>query len=623
MKSNDLVQAALKARLDAVEASFNALVEQEIQRGYSLAEVTAYDPDIIDAFAAKDRQTLLRRLRPGFLKLKKLHGVKQMQFHVPPATSFLRVHKPKKFNDDLSGFRKTVVDANKNHKPVLGTEIGVAGFGIRSVVPMAKDGKHLGTFEYGMAFGETHLKKLAAQMQMSIGLYVTKKGEFKLLSTTFPKSYQPSNELLTAAVGASQFAPQVSIKDNTFALRFIPVRDYSGNVAAVAVFGVDRAQFQAMLSSNLRYTGVISLLALVLLGGMAYAFMGNVISPINSLTVHMRNLANGDLSQHSTEITRNDEIGEMCRAVEVFRTNAVARARLEEEQAKEHEAGKIRQQHVEQLVGNFRNEAGAALESLSSHAHSLEDTAGRLTNLAKNSAERADTATTYSEDTSNDVVAVASAAEELSKSVSEIARQISKTSENIGQANERAASTTEKVSALSAAAQHIGDVVTLIEHIAGQTNLLALNATIEAARAGEAGRGFAVVASEVKGLAEQTAKATQAITAKIGEVQTSADESVSAINEIAAMISEVNSYTGAIAASVEEQGAATSEISSNVHHAADGTRNVTDNIMAVTSAVGDTSNSAQEVLQASELVNGSSRELKTRIEEFLAKVAAA
>jgi methyl-accepting chemotaxis protein len=617
--------------LDAVEASFNALVQQEIQRGYTLAEVTARDPEIIDAFAAKDRQTLLRRLEPGFKELKKSHGVKQVQFHLPPATSFLRVHKPKKFGDDLSGFRKTVVDANNKHAPVLGTEIGVGGFGIRSVVPMAKDGKHLGTFEYGMAFGDAHLKKLAAQMDMSIALYGIQKGDFnltqkekiKLLSTTFPESYQPAKEQLSAAIDAPQFMPKVAVDTQTLAIRLLPVKDYSGNVAAVAIIGVDRAHFQSMLSSNLYYTGAVVLLALALLGGMAYTFMGSVVQPINLLTKNMRELAKGDLTGHAKYADRKDEIGEMCRAVQVFRSNAISRARLEEERDQEHEASKVRHAQLEQLVAAFRSDASTALASLSSHASGLEETAGRLNRLTENSSERASTASSFSEEASGDVVAVATAAEELANSVSEIARQISKTSDNIGQANERAASATEKVSALSSAAQHIGDVVTLIEQIAGQTNLLALNATIEAARAGEAGRGFAVVASEVKGLAEQTAKATQAITAKIAEVQTSADESVKAIHEIAEMISEVNSYTGAIAASVEEQGTATSEISSNVHHAADGTKNVTENIMAVSTAVSETSNSSQDVLKASELVNGASQELKTKIESFLANVAAA
>ena len=278
---------------------------------------------------------------------------------------------------------------------------------------------------------------------------------------------------------------------------------------------------------------------------------------------------------------------------------------------------------MERLVDGFRSEAEEALKLLAANAGELAETAAHLTGIATGTSEKARSAASFSEETSGNVLVVAAATEEVAKSIAEIGQQIGRTSENINRANERAEQTNAKVTQLSAAAQHIGEVVTLIQEIASQTNLLALNASIEAARAGEAGRGFSVVASEVKNLAQQTAKATVAIAEKIAEVQSSAGETAAAISEIAAMIGEVNAFAGSIAAAVEEQQSATTEISGNIHRAAGGTAHVTENIVGVTEAAGDTTASAQQVLNASSLVNTAAHDLKSRIERFLYEVEAA
>src|SRR6185295_14281791 len=158
------------------------------------------------------------------------------------------------------------------------------------------------------------------------------------------------------------------------------------------------------------------------------------------------------------------------------------------------------------------------------------------------------------------VQSVASATEEMASSVNEISRQVQGSARIAGEAVEQAQKTNDRVAELAKAAARIGDVVELINTIAGQTNLLALNATIEAARAGEAGRGFAAVASEVKALAAQTAKATGEIGGQIASIQTATGESVTAIQQIGDTISQLSSIATTIAAAVEQQGAATGEI---------------------------------------------------------------
>jgi methyl-accepting chemotaxis protein len=191
------------------------------------------------------------------------------------------------------------------------------------------------------------------------------------------------------------------------------------------------------------------------------------------------------------------------------------------------------------------------------------------------------------------------------------------------EAVDQARGTTERVSELSKAATRIGDVVELINTIAGQTNLLALNATIEAARAGEAGRGFAVVASEVKALAEQTAKATGEIGQQITGIQMATQESVSAIREISGTIERLSEVSSAIASAVEQQGAATQEISRNVQQAAHGTQQVSSNITNVEHGAGETGVASSRVLSAAQLLASDSHRLKLEVEKFLTTVRAA
>ncbi len=186
-----------------------------------------------------------------------------------------------------------------------------------------------------------------------------------------------------------------------------------------------------------------------------------------------------------------------------------------------------------------------------------------------------------------------------------------------GEAVEQVRRTTGRVGELSQAAARIGDVVELINTIAGQTNLLALNATIEAARAGDAGRGFAVVATEVKALAEQTAKATDEITQQISSVQAATQESVSAIRQISETIERVSEIATTIASAVEEQGAATQEISRNVQQAAQGTHHVSANITDVQRGASETGSASAEVLSSAKSLAGDSSRLKREVGNFL------
>ena len=227
-----------------------------------------------------------------------------------------------------------------------------------------------------------------------------------------------------------------------------------------------------------------------------------------------------------------------------------------------------------------------------------------------------------SEQASTNVQSVASATEEMASSVTEISRQVQQSARMANEAVSQARTTTGRVGELSKAAARIGDVVELINTIAGQTNLLALNATIEAARAGDAGRGFAVVATEVKALAEQTAKATGDIGQQIAGIQAATQESVGAIREISETIERLSEISATIAAAVEEQGAATQEISRNVQQAAQGTQQVSSNITDVQRGATQTGTASSEVLSAAKLLSRDSGRLKEEVGKFLVSVRA-
>jgi methyl-accepting chemotaxis protein len=380
------------------------------------------------------------------------------------------------------------------------------------------------------------------------------------------------------------------------------------------------AQTWASTQRSLIAAGLILVLALAVSMFVARGITG----ALQRMTGAMKDLAGGKLDVEVPGVGRHDEIGEMADAVEVFKSNAAARQGLEAEQ-KETETRSVarRKSDMNKLANEFEGAVGQIVETVSSSSTQLEVSAGTLTSTAERAQELTTMVAAASEEASTNVQSVASATEEMSSSVNEISRQVQESARMAGEAVDQARTTNDRVGELSKAAARIGDVVELINTIAGQTNLLALNATIEAARAGEAGRGFAVVASEVKALAEQTAKATGEIGQQISGIQTATQDSVNAIKEISGTIEKLCEISSTIASAVEEQGAATQEISRNVQQAAQGTQQVSSNITDVQRGAGETGSASSQVLSAAQSLSGDSNRLKLEVGKFLNSVRAA
>ncbi|HYG90784.1 MAG TPA: methyl-accepting chemotaxis protein [Azospirillum sp.] len=370
------------------------------------------------------------------------------------------------------------------------------------------------------------------------------------------------------------------------------------------------------------------IIAVVIFATMSALAMGSLVvfsvsRPIAAMTDAMKRLAGRDMAAEIVGLGRKDEIGAMAAAVQVFKDSMIEAERLAAAQAAEQAAKEQRAAGVERLIRSFDQTVSGVLGSLASASTELGRTADSMAALAEQTNRQATASAVAAEQTSANVQTVAAATEEMSASIQEISRQVARSNDIAAKAVREAQATTGSVRNLAEETGRIGEVVKLIQDIASQTNLLALNATIEAARAGEAGKGFAVVASEVKALANQTAKATEEISAQIANVQTATQGTVTAIEGIGATITTMNEIASTIAAAIEEQNATTGEITRNVQQAAQGTEEVSGNIVQVNQAATQTGSAATQVLGASSELSRQAESLRREVETFLAGIRAA
>lgn len=378
------------------------------------------------------------------------------------------------------------------------------------------------------------------------------------------------------------------------------------------------------LVANFKYL-MLGLSAAALLIGLVIGLWNvRAVRPLRRLTGTMIRLSKGELSVEIPPATTGDEVGDIIRAVHVFKDNALETARLRQEQAHSAvEAERQKKAAMSALAAEFETSVNEIVGLVSSASTELFATAQEMSATAERTAARSSDTATVSERSSANVQAVVVRADELGATVQEIGRQVSTSTQAAERAVDEARSAGVQVRELVDAAEKIGEVVSLISDIASQTNLLALNATIEAARAGEAGKGFAVVATEVKSLAGQTAKATEEISRKIAEMQNVTSLSAAAIGRITQVIDEISRISGIIASAVGRQDEVTREIGSNVAEAARGTKEAASNMYEVNRAASDTRAASTRLVSSAGGLSEQSALLRKRVADFILQIRAA
>jgi methyl-accepting chemotaxis protein len=394
--------------------------------------------------------------------------------------------------------------------------------------------------------------------------------------------------------------------------------------AAAAAETENRDETVALIGAAETLMLVIGVAGLAVGLVMAWLTGNGVSRPVISMTAAMRDLAGGNKAVEIPARGRADEIGEMAQAVQVFKDNMikVEQQAIEQEEA-DCRAKEQRRQAMLDMADSFEASVQGVVEAVASGSTEMRTTAQSMAATAEETGRQATAAAAGVERASSNVQTVASASEELASSIAEVARQVADSADVAKGAVSQAERTNGEVGSLVEAARKIGKVVKLISDIAERTNLLALNATIEAARAGNAGKGFAVVAGEVKSLANQTAKATEEISAQIGAIQDATGNAVAAIKGIAETIAKVDEIAATIASAVEEQGAATQEIARNAQECAQGVAEVSGNVGGVDQAATETGTASGQVLTSAEAMSEQASNLRDEVEKFLAEVRAA
>ncbi len=566
---NSVTEEAEEIALQDVFESARAEMSSEGRLANALASMIANVEIFAEMFKNGEREQLADALVPAFKVMKKEFHARQFQFHTPPATSFLRVHKPQKFGDDLSSFRKTVVATNATKQNVVGLEKGVAGLGVRGISPVFYQGEHIGSVEFGMSFGQPFFDSFKNKYGVDIALTLTRDGGFENFASTMDGTSLLSTEELYSAID-QPLIKTTELGDMPVAVYAYRVDDFNGQAIGVMEVAMDRSQFLAAIETS-RNTAILIGVVSLIMGLVIAAIIARIIGgPLCQAVNAMNEIAEGegDLTRRLDESGDNEisrlavafnKFAEKVRTLvsQVYGSTTQLASAAEEMSAimEETNRGTQQQQSETAQVVTAMNEMTATVQEVARHA---TDAAA-----AANSADNA------SAEGKQVVISTMNAIESLSSEVHSAATVISQ---------------------LEKDSENIGTVLDVIKGIAEQTNLLALNAAIEAARAGEQGRGFAVVADEVRTLASKTQQSTQEIQEMIEKLQAGAQSAVkvmddsrikaeesvsqaakagSSLEAITNSVSLIKDMNTQIATAAEQQSSVAEEINRNVVNISD------------------------------------------------------
>jgi methyl-accepting chemotaxis protein len=623
IQQRSLTQLALDQQLKLQYDSVIAALDYEGRAALAVSAVIAALPPVGDAIAKGDRDALMPLLQ-GSLAALQPQGMPLISFHTPPATAFFRVHAPKIFGEDISARRKTVVESIKTGKPIVGVEPGRESAGIFAMTPIVREGKTIAVADIGATFGKEFVDRAKQRFGIDLAVHWFDGKAFKKLSSTFGDGVVATQDELKRAFDGTPLRREAALGGHPAALYLGQIKNYAGEPVAVIEVIKDTTEYEAAATRAQLHllVGTLAILA----GAILLAFLlGRGLSrPLTAITAVMNRLSSGDTDVTIPGGDRNDELGTMALAVDVFRKNMIEAGTMRETQEAAKQQAELEKRALQrQMADRFEADVKSVVGAVAKATQDMQRVAREITASVNGTSERTAAAAAASEEASASVSTVAAATEELASSVAEIGRQVTHSSGVADDAVIKAGQTTDMVAGLTAASEKIGDVLRLIGAIASQTNLLALNATIEAARAGDAGRGFAVVASEVKELASQTAKATEEIAGQVTAIQSATGDCVIAIGGISDTIREISGIATTIAAAVEEQDSATREIARSVQQAAAGTSEVSLNVAGASHAADQSRALADNVLTASGELSQHAAALFESVDTFLAGLRAA
>lgn len=516
-------------------------------------------------------------------------------------------------NTELNAAGRTIEAIKVNAEE---TRTGVTGFlltGDRDYVALV-DGlveKRSALFENARAVLDYEFVQALSGIESALANWYEEHAARQISLMRDPMTVDMARALETTGVPAADFAAAVE--------------QINGLSAAInAEMEASAAAQDESLAAMTRVVMIAGLVMVVFTGCFAYLAYRVLSRPVREIAMTTETMAGGNLEVEIGFTKRGDEIGDVARALAVFRENLSEARRIEEEaKRRDNEQRKERHREMQGLADEFEATVREIVRDVSTAAENLTEDAASLAAASEQTRNQVDTVLTAAERSAASVSTVAGASEELEASIREVASQIGQASALISEASGDADGTNRAMADLKDVVEKISEVTTLIQDIAEQTNLLALNATIEAARAGEAGRGFSVVASEVKSLAEQTAKATDQIGEQIRAIQRTTTGSIEGVEKISVRLQDLTTNASNVASTAEQQGAATGDIARSAGDAASGTNQVSESMADIRDAASEAGRVSGEFRSAAGRLSEQANELSDRFDAFIARVRAA